>query len=498
MTPTVLIAGAGPVGLTAACELARFGLAARIVDKNERRTDKSKAIVIWPRTLELLDRMAPGFASQFVAAGLKAPGTTIRSGKNEIAHVDLTQIDSPFNFALLIPQSETERLLEEHLVSLGVRVERQTELKGFEPREDDVACILVHSNGNSEELPVSWLLGCDGAHSMVRHTLGMEFHGETLLNDWILADVHLKGAPDVPEIQIYWNSDGVLALFPLGARRYRVIADVGESQGSTGEGQRPLPTMADVQRLLDTRGAGGVVAFDAVWISPFSINERKVTEYRSGRIFLAGDAAHVHSPAGGQGMNMGMQDVFNLSWKLALVSRGLCAPEPLLSSYSEERSAVAKLVLEATGKATAIAVLQGGVRQTIRNHVASWLLGMAPIRHAMADALTELSVGYSSSPLNETSTQAPGGPEAGKRAPIHAYDKPVGTGDTPRFVLHTEREGVPAELLRKYSAILEPEVRQPFHGGGIWLVRPDGYVALTTKSTDWSTVLDYLRRLSAA
>jgi len=498
MTATVLIAGAGPVGLTAACELARFGLSTRIIDKNEQRTDKSKAIVIWPRTLELLDRISPGFGSRFVAAGIKAAGTRIRTSTNEIAHIDLAKIESPFNFALLIPQSETERLLEEHLLSLGVRVERQTELKGFDAQENGVVCRLFHANGSSEESKVSWLLGCDGAHSTVRHTLGMKFHGETLLDDWILADVHLKGAPDVPEIQIYWNANGVLALFPLGAGRYRVIADVGKSQGSSSEGQRPLPTTADVQQLLDTRGAGGMVAFDTVWISPFSINERKVAEYRSRRIFVAGDAAHVHSPAGGQGMNTGMQDVFNLCWKLALASRGLCSAEPLLSSYSVERSAVAKLVLEATGRATAMAVLQGGVKQAIRNHVASWLLGMAPVRHVMADALTELSIGYSESPLNETSIHAPGGPEAGKRAPVRADEKPVGAGDAPRFALYAKREGLPGELFEKHGAILESEVRQPFHAGGIWLVRPDGYVAVATKAPDWATVLGYLRKLSPA
>ena len=224
----------------------------------------------------------------------------------------------------------------------------------------------------------------------------------------------------------------------------------------------------------------------------FSINERKVSDYRSGQIFLAGDAAHVHSPAGGQGMNTGMQDVFNLAWKLALVSRGLSASEPLLSSYSEERSPVAKRVLEATGRATAMAVLRGGVKQSIRDTVAHWFLGLPPVKHAVATALTELSVGYSASWLNEKSTEAPHGPAAGDRAPVRATDKPVGAGDTPRFVLFAEPDGAPAALFRKHATMIESEVRRPFKEGGLWLVRPDGYVALATKSGDWAAVDHYL------
>jgi 2-polyprenyl-6-methoxyphenol hydroxylase-like FAD-dependent oxidoreductase len=134
----------------------------------------------------------------------------------------------------------------------------------------------------------------------------MSFEGNTMLNDWILADLHLSGVTGPPAINIYWHARGVLALFPLEGTRYRVIADVGESSGSIGEGQRPAPTLGEVQQILDIRGPKGVFVSDPVWMSSFSINERKVTNYRSGRVFLAGDAAHVHSPAGGQGMNTGM------------------------------------------------------------------------------------------------------------------------------------------------------------------------------------------------
>jgi 2-polyprenyl-6-methoxyphenol hydroxylase-like FAD-dependent oxidoreductase len=494
--PQVLIVGAGPVGLTAACETVRFGLSTRIIDKNERATDKSKALVLWPRSLELLDRMGPGCTERFIAAGLKAEGATILAGKDEIGRADLTHIDSPYNFVLMIAQSETERLLEEHLRTLGVRVERQTELKDFDATTENVSCTVAHADGRAENVQTSWLIGCDGAHSTVRHRLGMEFHGETLLSDWTLADLHLKGVEGPPQIRIYWHADGVLALFPMEAARFRIIADVGESHGSIGEGHRPPPTVEDVQHLLDVRGPGGLQAYDPVWLSSFSINERKVSDYRAGHVFVGGDAAHLHSPAGGQGMNTGMQDVINLAWKLALVARGHCVPEPLLSSYSSERSALAKLLLEATGKATAMAVLRGGVKQSIRNHVASWILGLPPVQHTMADVLSELSVEYPESPLNETSTHAPSGPKPGKRAPVRAAEPSVGAGDTPRFALFAEAAAAPPELLQHYKAILEPRLRSPFQAGGMWLVRPDGYVAVATRSGDWPAIQRYLQKLS--
>ena len=261
-----------------------------------------------------------------------------------------------------------------------------------------------------------------------------------------------------------------------------MIADVGESSGSIGEDHRPTPRWRTVQKVLDVRGPGGIKASDPVWLSSFSINERKVSDYRAGRVFLAGDAAHVHSPAGGQGMNTGMQDAYNLAWKLALVSHGVCAPEPLLASYSAERSAIAKLVLQATGKATAMAVMKGGIKQAIRNHVASLLFGFTPVKHTMANLLSEVAIAYSDSPLNARSAHVHGGPEVGKRAPIREGEPAVGSGNSPRFALFAEDSPRSRTVLSKYSEFVEPDPRKPYADGRIWLVRPDGYVALVGKT----------------
>ena len=484
MKPQALVVGAGPVGLTMAAELARYGVGVRIVDKAAARTDKSKAIVVWSRTLELIDRMGCGAA--FVDAGLKATGANIIAGAIRLAHVDLGGLDTPHPYALMLPQSDTERLMEEHLNSLGVQVERQVELTRFVADEDAVTAFLRRPDGSEETLDVEWMVGCDGAHSAVRHGLGMEFEGDTLVSHWILADLHLDGLAPSNELEIYWHADGVLLLFPITPGRYRVIADVKA-------GERPSePTLDEVQALIDQRGPGGVTASAPVWLSPFTINERKVADYRAERVFLAGDAAHIHSPAGGQGMNTGMQDAINLAWKLALVCRGLANPEPLLGSYSAERSEIGRQVLVNAGRMTTIATLHGGLAQGLRNHLAPLLFGLSPVRRATTNAMSELSIGYAHGPLTIAEARVHSGPAAGERAPVSAAGDRVGSGDRPRFAIFGTADAGSAALIARRADLLEAEVRAPFADDGLWLVRPDGYVAMTAGRGEWDKIGAYL------
>jgi 2-polyprenyl-6-methoxyphenol hydroxylase-like FAD-dependent oxidoreductase len=471
-----------------AAELARYGVSVRIVDKAAARTDKSKAIVLWSRTLELIDRMGCGAA--FVEAGFKAHGADIIAGSARIAHVNLDGLETPHPYALMLPQSDTERLLEQYLNSLGVQVEREVELTRFVGDEDAVTAFLRRPDGSEETLDVDWMIGCDGAHSAVRHGLGMEFEGETLPSNWVLADIHLAGVPAPPdEMEIYWNAAGPLLLLPITNGRYRIIADVTQAEAGAHPGE---PTLEEVQALIDERGPAGARASAPVWLSSFTINERIVAAYRAGRVFLAGDAAHVHSPAGGQGMNTGMQDAVNLAWKLALVCRGVANPEPLLMSYSAERSEVGRQVVAAADRLTTIAVLKSGLAQGIRNHLASLLFGLSPVRRAMTNAMSELSIGYPHGPLTIAEAHGHSGPAAGERAPLSAAGHRVGSGDRPRFAIFGETDGGSAGLIARHADLLEAETRAPFADDGIWLVRPDGYVAMTVRRGEWEKVGAYL------
>ncbi len=177
------------------------------------------------------------------------------------------------------------------------------------------------------------------------------------------------------------------------------------------------------------------------------------------------------------------------------MAKGFCRPEPLLDSYSSERSHIAKLVLEATGKATTMAVLKGGVKQAIRNHLASLILGLPPVQHEVAELLSEVAVAYSESPLNASGAHSQEGPKSGHRAPIRGDEPAVGSGPTPRFALFATG-GMPPTLQDKYGKILEPALRKPFHDDGLWLVRPDGYVALSAKAGDWEAVENYFEKIS--
>ena len=492
MAIEALVVGAGPVGLAMAMELTRYGAGVRVIDKAAERTDKSKALVIWPRTLELMNR--GGVAAKLVAAGMQATGANVVAGSEELARITLDGVDSPYPYALMIPQSETERVLEEHLLGLGVKVERGMELTGFEQRGEIVVAQLGRPGGGKvETVEASWMLGCDGAHSAVRHGLAMEFEGDTQPSDWVLADLHLEGVPRPNEISIIWHADGLLALFPITPGRYRVIADAGRTRPDQALAG---PTLAQIQKLLDERAGGTMRGSDPIWLAGFHINERKVKDYRQGRVFVAGDAAHVHSPAGGQGMNTGMQDACNLAWKLALVHCRGCSAEPLLGSYSAERSAVGDRVLRETGYGTVVAILRGSVKQAIRNRLFGLVMGLEAARAGMAENLTELAIGYPESPLNAGSG-GHGGPKPGERAPIRLGERPIGWGSTPRFCLFSDVDGA-EELLADFAGLLEPTVRRPFAEGGAWLVRPDGYVAASARKGELSPVRETLSKLQGS
>jgi 2-polyprenyl-6-methoxyphenol hydroxylase-like FAD-dependent oxidoreductase len=485
--PSVLVVGAGPVGLTMAAELARYGVDVRIIDKSPHPTETSKALVVWSRTLELMDRM--GCTPAFLAAGLRGRGGTMRSGGNVLGHMGFDEIASEYNFALMIPQNETERLLTDHLRSLGLEVERQVELAGFSEMGDIVEARLRHADGREETIQTPWLVGSDGAHSAVRHGLGLAFPGSAQPDDWLLADVRLEGegAPPGDEIAIYLHRSGPFVIFPIPGGRARVIGVIGQAES---DHPRPDPTLADCQAMVDSRAGGGFRVTDPVWLTHFRINERKVSEYRQGRVFVTGDAAHIHSPAGGQGMNTGMQDAINLAWKLAMVVRDEADPV-LLDSYSPERGSVGDLVLRNATRLTDMATLSNPAAQAARNLALRVLLGFHAVRDKMALTMSEIEIGYPGSPLSR-------GPIAGERwAPEHYDGTPPGSGKTPRFVLYAADVERGAALVTQFPSLVEAVVRRPDEPLRVLIVRPDGYVGFSAEEADWEGAESYLRALAA-
>jgi len=488
MTDRVLVAGAGPVGLTMALELARYGVPVRVIDKIAGPSDTSRAVAIWPRTLELLDRS--GVTADLLAVGNRVIAANIVSGASEIARIHLGDIASPFPFAVMTPQYETEGVLRRHLKAYGIEPQFATELADIEQDANGVTATLRTADGTETTERFDWLVACDGSHSVVRHRLGLEFEGDTLGLDWTQGDFHLTGVPfPASELAIFFHPEGALLFFPMAPDRYRIITSLGPST-DTEPVALDLPAF---QKVIDHRGPGGITLTGTVWTSAFRINERQVDAYRSGRIFLAGDAAHVHSPAGGQGMNTGIQDAINLAWKLALVSRGISKAPVLLDSYDAERRPVGAEVIHESGRLTKAATLESHALQDLRNFVAHLVLGLSPLQHAVAGMITEVSIGYPKSLLNGPSN---GAEKAGMRVQPVVGETPYGAADSPRFSLCGEGDG-PASLVSLFPNLLEPALRPPPVAGTVSLVRPDGYLALSVAEEDWRDVADYLAQFAA-
>ncbi len=531
-----LVVGAGPVGLTLAAHLQHHGIACRIIDRAPNPSDKSKALVLWGRSLEMLDDL--GIAENFLRAGMFLNSSHLHSGARSLARIYFTLEGTEYPRPLMLAQSETERLLTEHLQRVGITVERPVELTSFTDQGNQVVATLRHADGREEQVSCNWLLGCDGAHSTVRHGLRLEFTGEPDPNDFILADCRVEGPLPLDELSLFWHHKGVLAFFPFAAGRCRIIADMGTAQTT---GHPPDPSLSDVQNIVNERGPAGVRLSEPHWLAGFRVHERKVAEYRRGRVFLAGDAAHIHSPAGGQGMNTGMQDAWNLAWKVALVHKD-CARPSLLDSYSIERSAVGEMVLCNATRLTKVATLRNPIGQFFRNRLVEVLGHLPAFRRNFVRDLTEMSIHYPRSPLNAESggNWASGSIRPGDRYPETRLREPktgreqrlllllrgpqhnllllpavgetgslTGVGDIRRQVEETYRDLIRVHLIVSgdsmptdnagFSSVwLDPggSVRQALGARetAVALVRPDGYLGYRGQPASWENLHQCLDR----
>jgi 2-polyprenyl-6-methoxyphenol hydroxylase-like FAD-dependent oxidoreductase len=501
MSIDVLIVGGGPVGMSLAAELTRYGVSVRIVHQTygnrESESAKSRALFLWSRTLELLDRA--GSAAGFVEAGQKVTAGNILVEGKSIDHIDFSEVKSPYPFMLTVSQRDTERLLEAQLNELGVQVERDSGFISLSHTGAELAAttglktVISKPNGGHEVVETKWLVACDGVQSGVRKFLEMPMLGGGRQTDWLMADLPLTGIGLNPsEFKVFWHEKGTLAIFPAQVGGYRIVVDLGK-----GVGLEPrTPNLSEIQALLDERGPGGLTASEPVWLSAFRASDRKVRDYRMGRVFVAGDAANLHSPIGGQGLNMGMQDAINLAWKLALVVKGTVVNDKLLASYNIERGGASGHMTSTIARLTAAANARNQPVQTIRNLLASALLGLSPLRR-VAGGLADISAGYDHSPLNGPEERAFPGPGPGDRMPPVAGEVPVGAGDVPRFALYADPSTEINEVLRVHADLLEPQLRAPLSRRCVWLVRPDGYVAAVSLDLDVKQIADYLEDLKA-
>ena len=453
----VLIAGAGPVGLFLANECARLGIAYKLIEERSSQSEHSKALAIFPRTLEIFD-MA-GVVAPFLERANRVTEVAVMTHGRTLAHMRFSPEESPYSFVAMVPQNITESLLLEELRKKGGGVEYNTRFVTAEQR-DDCVNVTVEHNGDPTEIRASWVAGCDGAHSAVRHALGLTLEGGEYHDLFLLADVETNGALPGDELQLCPSDLGPVAIFPISAQRRRIVATIEQPEGNA-------PSLELVRKIIAERAPAGLEARALHWSSYFRIHHRNVAHLRAGRIFLAGDAAHIHSPFDGQGMNTGLHDAWNLAWKLGLSIRG-SGSEALLDSYEAERLPVIKSVIHTTDALTKVMGTPNKFVQLVRNAFIPMVSRLAPFQHAFVQRLSELGVAYQGSPIVE-------GP--GKRY----FDNSIrgGNGIRGRFLLLTnETDGVFFDAAKRLVESFQDVVElRPSIDPGITLVRPDGYIA---------------------
>ena len=340
--------GAGPIGLVLACHLCRLGLSVRVIEKRAGPSLHSKAIGLQYRVSEILARL--GVVDRFIAQGGSPTSVNLYAGGHRLVQLrfvapeGVSGMDAFQPRAILIPQSQTESILIDYLRELSGAVEWETECLGYEQDANGVVAHVRESNGVVQAISSDWLVSCEGAHSIVRKQAGFAFRGKTYPLAFFMADVHMQGSLSHDENHVWLHENGSLAALPLPAQgTWRLFVEVTR-QDSTQESIE----LDDIRRFMAERAPDmdATIVGDPIWLSPFRINCRMVDRMRDQRVFLAGDAAHIHSPTGGQGITTGMQDAVNLAWKLARVGRG--APIALLDTYDEERLPHAAEVLRET------------------------------------------------------------------------------------------------------------------------------------------------------
>jgi 2-polyprenyl-6-methoxyphenol hydroxylase-like FAD-dependent oxidoreductase len=498
----VLIVGAGPTGLVLALWLTRLGVRVRIIDKTALPGTTSRAVAVQARTLELYRQV--DLADAVVDAGVKVAAGNFWVRGVKAARLPLGRMGeglSPFPYALTYPQDAHERLLCARLDALGVTVERQTELIRFEQQPDCVRAVLKSPDGAEEVCESAYVAGCDGARSTVREALGTGFPGGTYTGLFYVADVDAAGPAANGEIHVELDEADFLAVFPLkGTGRLRLIGPISWNMERE---QREL-TFDDIK----DRAIGNLKLNIASvnWFSTYHVHHRVAAQFRAGRVFLLGDAAHVHSPVGGQGMNTGIGDAVNLAWKLAAVLNG-GVDDSLLETYELERIAFARRLVATTDRIFTLVTKQGPIARIVRTRlvplIAPWLFRSAAVRRFVFHTVSQIGVNYRHSPLSEGSAGAVRGgdrlpwvetePGIDNFAPLTSLTWQVHVYGEPRPGL---AEACAALQLPLHAFRWRQQMRRAgLHRDALYLVRPDGHVALADPLAGPDRLRDYLHGL---
>jgi 2-polyprenyl-6-methoxyphenol hydroxylase-like FAD-dependent oxidoreductase len=502
----VLIAGAGPTGLVLALWLTRLGIKVRIIDKTAEPGTTSRALAVQARTLEYYHQV--GLDDAVVAGGVKIENLNLWASGRRVAGVPLQRTGegvTPYAFALVFPQDAHERLLIERLVTLGVHVERKTELLRFSQNDSGVTATLRRPDGSEEVCDAAYLAGCDGASSIVRGQLGIGFPGGTYTGLFYVADVIATGEPVDKDLHVDIEDADFLLLFPLkGKAHWRLVGNAHDSPA----GEHGKLTFDDVKGKAVEHLK---LNFQKVnWFSTYRVHHRVALRFRDRRAFLLGDAAHIHSPVGGQGMNTGIGDAVNLAWKLAQVlKRG--APEKILDTYEPERIAFARRLVATTDRGFALVTRRGALAAVVRKRIVPLLVPLLfrirAMRRLLFRTVSQTQVNYRDSSLSEGSA---GRVRAGDRLPwvklasgednfapltslawqVHVYGE-AGSG---RREVGSGLRTTCAELrLPLHLFAWESGMRRAgFQSGAVYLLRPDGYVALADPSADPNRLRQYL------
>ena len=490
----VLIVGAGPTGLTLAAELLARGIHTRIIDMDPGTPRLSRAIGIAARTLESLDAM--GIVDRFLDEGHRARGVSLYRGSRRLLRIDMAYSGSKYRFQLHLPQQRTEALLRERVAELGGAVEHGVELVGFTDDGVGVNATVSERPGRIGAISTRFLVGCDGAHSRVRHLLDVPFLGQPYPWDWLFADARLDWSGRSDEVHVFAHPDGLpLACVPITPHLWRLSLPTPGDRGGTP------PTLEEIQTLVDERGPGGIAVSDPETLTCLRCQIRSTSTYRRGRVLLAGDAVHIHSPAGGQGMNTGMLDATNLAWKLALVVRGHTS-DALLDSYGEERRPVATEVLSFSESLVRFATTPRSLKRSVRE-AALPAFRLPPLQRRLARRMSQTSVAYPNSPLTHPGRVA-GLPEPGQRMP----DVPISSPDGTMTLYEGLRRGRHLLLgpsgmdtrrdMDPYVDLVDVLTPPPGIVNGTVLVRPDGYVAAVGTAGNTAAIRGYLRDLAVS